>query len=542
MADETLFKIGLNTGATIYTSYKLENSTSKPTSSGSAATFDLSLFEGQGTVQNNVGKLSINGTSSFINNLIWTFYFDYPITSVYILAKNGSRGTPTRHDDWCTVENNTITVKTNIPKSLQFDYHVLLLINTPLGVKKVAYTENLTHITSDAESEYEENSNFNINYNADENYIIESLTSNNGIVNISSDKLSATLSGVATSDINVVGSAIPQSEYGYITITGSFTNCTCNYSNGEQIKPNTPITITANDGYIFKGIFTYYSNHLTSAFKKTSDNKQLYILVTEDITLNDNYIAVREGKSIGGFTNIYKTSNDELKALSKVRFYNNLDYGSYILQLYVLPYTLPDDIVGDSTTIILGNYDSNVDSTSLLDYLLHIDYGDIEVPNKYNNVYDFLDTSCILRLPFFDSVPIENQYVIGQTLHIEYVIDLYSGLCGVNITSTFTGNIILSATTNIVTQVPFIQVTTDNVINQLSTNLLNHNKECLLEVTHNVSYNPTNNLFGKPTKIIDVLSNYSGYVEVDNIELSTNATNDEIDNIKKLLKSGVFIN
>lgn len=41
---------------------------------------------------------------------------------------------------------------------------------------------------------------------------------------------------------------------GVLTITGSFTNCSCNYSSGANILIGNVITVTANDGYSFSGI------------------------------------------------------------------------------------------------------------------------------------------------------------------------------------------------------------------------------------------------------------------------------------------------
>lgn len=541
----TNWTLGLQTGATSYKAWSVTSSYIEEddvVQGGSYSSFNLSQFGGSGIVKNDVASLNIKRVYTVLNQATWTLTFDYEITSVNILAKNSDSTTIYRYDDWATLENNTVTIKCNLTQDYD-KYYLLVLINKPLSVTGYTYTENLTHITSaGSKPSYKPSENFKITYTANKNYHIESLVSNIGTVSISSDKLNATLSGTATKDITVTGQGATI-DYGYVSITGTFLNCTCNYSDGEQISPTKGnITITANEGYIFKGIFNYKSGPITYSFKATSDNKQLYASTIESIDLNDSYIAVREVATIGGFTNIYKTTNTELSNLSKVRFYEDIDYGSYILGCYVLPYKLPDSIIGDTTNIILGKYDSKVTSTSLLDYLVHIDYGSIKVPSKYHNVYDYLDTNCILRIPFFENIHIENQYVIGQTLHIEYIIDLYSGLCGVNVSSTFNNGIAFSATTNIVTQIPFIQRSSDNVINQLSTNLLNSVNECTLEVTHNVRYNPDDNLFGKPTKIIDTLNKYTGYIEVENINLITSATNDEIDEIKKLLKSGIFIN
>lgn len=197
--------------------------------------------------------------------------------------------------------------------------------------------------------------------------------------------------------------------------------------------------------------------------------------------------------------------------------------------------------MGDKSTIILGNYDSNVESTLLNNYSCEIDLGTITVEEKYNNVYDYLNTTCTLRLPFFNPIIIDTDNVIGKTITIKLVIDFYSGNVTVNIYSTFTNSIIESQTTNIVTQIPFIQKQNNSIVNQLSNVYKNLIDTAQIEVFRNVPYY-TNSIFGKNTIDYDLISNVTGYCEISDIDLTTTATNEEKEQIKTLLKQGVFIN
>lgn len=502
-------------------------------------------------------------------------------------------------------------------------------------VTSYTVTENLTHITaSDSNPKtVNKNASFVLNYTAETGYIITSLTTTVGDITYNVDKSSATITGTATADIVVTGSATYQpktfdvivekdshiiadasnpatitegssytlkftSESGYkisratsnygtvslaedrhsvtitynnvsatwrvvltsveeiipkLLITGTIQNATCNYTNGEVIDKSKNVVITATSGYEFKNTYHYLDNGYSYDMVKSSDKTTLTIDTTaitglSDITLNDDYIATVPVETIGGFCNLYKVTEKELTELAKVRFQKDstsdtvIDYGSSITQLYILPLSLPSDIIGDKSNIILGSYDSDVESTLLNNYTVDYDMGEIEVPAKYNNAYDFINTTCTLRVPFFNAVALDPENVIGHTISIKFTLDLYSGNVTMNVTSNFTQSIIYSATANIVTQIPFIQKQNNSVVNQLSNVFKYVIDTPVIEVVRNIPYQSDNATFGRETVQVDKLSSVHGYCEVDNINLVTLATNDEKDSIKELLKDGVFIN
>lgn len=502
-------------------------------------------------------------------------------------------------------------------------------------ITEYTVTENLTYITaSDSNpTKVNKNASFVLNYTADSGYTITSLTTTVGDITYNVDKSSATITGVATADIVVTGTATynPKtydvvvekdshiiadsnnpttitegssytlkftsesgwliarctSNYGSVTvaedkksatitynnvsatwrvvltsveeiipkllITGTIQNATCNYTNGEVIDKSKNVVITATSGYEFKNTYHYLDNGYSYDMVKSSDKTTLTIDTTaitglSDITLNDEYIATVPVETIGGFCNLYKVTEKELTELAKVRFQKSatsdtvIDYGSTITQLYVLPLPIPSDIIGDRSNIILGSYDSDVESTLLNNYTVDYDMGSIEIPAKYNNAYDFINTTCTLRVPFFNAVALDPENVIGHTINIKFTLDLYSGNVTMNVTSDFTDGIIYSATANIVTQIPFIQKQNNSVVNQLSNVFKYVIATPVIEVVRNIPYQANNETFGRETIQVDKLSSVHGYCEVDNINLVTLATNDEKDSIKELLKDGVFIN
>lgn len=126
------------------------------------------------------------------------------------------------------------TVRVNCDKYNESDkqpsdgsFWVLLDIDSGYPASKVKVTTTLDNITFDnAVSEVDENSDFTFNFSAMTGYEISTLTSNIGAVNIASDKLTATITGKATNNIVINGSASLIPIKHNITYNLNHINCT----------------------------------------------------------------------------------------------------------------------------------------------------------------------------------------------------------------------------------------------------------------------------------------------------------------------------
>ena len=543
----TFFSIGMQTGSKRYSSWKVSSRDFDIDSvdvSNVYTDFDLTALGGSKTVKNNVGCLRTTKTYQVMNKAVWTFNFRYDITSVNVLWKTSQSASASinRNDEWVSINGRTVTLQTNLTQDYG-NFYILLLVNEPLASGTYTYTETLQNIVSDGAGSYNAGDTFTINYTANDGCLIERLTSNIGAVTIAEDKRTAVLTGTATENIVVEGVATLES--GKIHITGAFEHCSCNYSDGETISPSKPrLEIVADDGFIFLNEFKYKQLGVTKYLNKSDDNKMLYEdLTTTGLTLNDVYSAVTAPKTIGSFVHLYKTNNDELSALAKARFKNvsgnTVDYGQYISALYRIPVDL-SGISGDTSNIMLGQYDSEVASTLLNQYLIDIDGGAITIPEKFNNAYDYLTTECILHLPFLDEVWLSPQYVINQTINIRYKLDLYSGTLTASIYSSYLNSIVANSSGIIVTNIPFMQNQTDSVVNSLSKVFTNLIPTAFMEVTRNIPYDNVN-VFGKECIDFDMIGNKTGYLKCDNVALVTKATKNEKDEIMSLLRDGIML-
>ena len=543
----TFFSIGLQTGTKRYSSWNVSSPDFDIDSvdiSNVYTDYDLTTLGGSRTVKNNVGCLRTTKTYQVMNKAVWTFNFRYDITSVNVLWKTSQSASASiiRNDEWVSINGRTVTLQTNLTQDYSNCY-ILLLVNEPLASATYTYTETLQNIVSDGADSYNAGDTFTIHYTANDGCLIERLTSNIGTVTIADDKRTAVLTGTATANIVVEG--VATTEYGKIHITGAFEHCTCNYSDGETISPSKPrLEIVADDGFIFMNEYHYKQLSVTKYLNKSDDNKMLYIdLTTIGLTLNDVYSAVTAPKTIGSFVHLYKTNDDELSALAKVRFKNvadnTVDYGQYISALYRIPVDL-SGISGDTSNIMLGQYDSEVASTLLNQYLIDIDGGAITIPEKFNNAYDYLTTECILHLPFLDEVWLSPQYVVNQTINIRYKLDLYSGTLTASVYSSYLNSIVANSSGIIVTNIPFMQNQTDSVVNSLSKVFTNLIPTAFMEVTRNIPYDNVN-VFGKECVDFDMIGNKTGYLKCDNVALVTKATKNEKDEIMSLLKDGIML-
>ena len=543
----TFFTVGLQTGAKRYSSWNVTSpdfSIDDVDISSVYANYDLTALGGSRTVQNNVGCLRITRTHHVLNNAVWTFNFRYDITSVNVLWKTSQKASDNirTNNDWVTINGRTVTLHTDLFQDYGNCY-ILLLVNEPLAGQSYTYTETLQNIVSDGAKNYNAGDTFTIHYTANDGYLIDSLTSNIGTVTIANDKRTAVLAGNATGNIIVEG--VATTEYGTILITGSFAHCSCNYSDGETISPSKPrLEIVADDGFIFLNEFKYKQAGVTKYLNKSADNKMLYKdLDTRGLNLNDVYTAVTAPKTMTSFVHLYKTNDNELSALAKARFKdvsgNTVDYGQYISALYRIPVDL-SNITGDTSNIMLGQYDSMVASTLLNQYLVDIDGGAITIPEKFNNAYDYLNTECILHLPFLDEINLPPHYVVKQTINIKYKLDLYSGTLTANIYSSYLNSIVANTSGVIVTNIPFIQKQTDNVVNSLTRVFTNLIPTAFMEVTRNIPYDNVN-VFGKECVDFDMIGNKTGYLKCDNVALVTKATKNEKDEIMSLLKDGIML-
>ena len=316
------------------------------------------------------------------------------------------------------------------------------------------------------------------------------------------------------------------------------------------------ITITAENGFIINKV-SYPNRYgsevlftLSEDGKTATENNHKVASYTQDVITIDTTATSDDGSNkVQEFTNLYLVDRSILKSIAGedlVRTWGEpvttirVDLRDYIINVLELPFSVPNDLIGDELPIKLGEYELKTKAKEIKQDLLFLDLGSITVPYKYNNSLDFMNTTAKLYLPFIDVITLDIDYVINQVIYIEYVIDLFTGDTTLNLTSSKTGKNIYSKNFNLGRSIPF-NAKHDVVVNNLShTNgLYNEILTPYIEITRS-KVNSLNE-FDNMVDVESILLNEKGFIIVNEIDLKTSATSNEKNSIIQLLKNGVYI-
>ena len=250
---------------------------------------------------------------------------------------------------------------------------------------------------------------------------------------------------------------------------------------------------------------------------------------------------------VAGTNNVYLIDSTKLKQVNEVRFQGTqesgvYDYGNYILSVLQLPFDIPESLILLPDNIRLGDFDTEVEADVISTDRIRVDMGTISVPNENGNLLDFANTATILHLPLANSISIDPQYVIGEEIGIEYIIDVYTGNATINITSTKTNETIETIQADIGVSVPYVRDAGSAILSNSNIKVGGQNNIStpFIEVIRNAAYLP-DGTFTIPIVDEGTLTEL-GYYEVDKIKLVVNATSEEKQEIINILSQGVFIN
>ena len=456
----------------------------------------------------------------------------------YIFSNAGSYSVG---DTEYTIEatgNNTVSFTVNATGNV-----VVNMTAVEKPQTEYSYTQNLGNCTSNYNEGTMAEGSHVVVFTADSGYTFQT----DGILLIGSSRYdipatntdTVTVSINATDDVIVTLEAqeIPTTKY---SIKQNLSNCSSDYTADTITDGKHTITLTANDGYVFTTAGTLIIGSSSMSISPSGTTTQEIVLrATGDIIITMS--ASVKVKTLSAFNHLYSVDDDILNKLSKVRYYSSDnaygDYGSYITNLYQLPFDLGSMVV-ENANIIMGYYQSSISAPQVNGYMLTVDLGTIDVNMPYDNVYDYDTCECVLLVPYFNPITLSTRDCINKVLNITLVIDLYSGYG--NLIVTADGILVYTETRIVVRKIPFVQEKTGVLLNQ---DILTYNTVTnpTLVVTNNTPY-PTDSRFGKSCNSVVKIGEVTGYCEFDEVEVtSAVATDSEIDEIKTLLNDGVTI-
>ena len=365
-------------------------------------------------------------------------------------------------------------------------------------------------------------------------------------------------------------------EYGEGTVEG----VTLNYSNFASINDDDTIVITADEGLDFKDGVTLYIN-LAEELETIQRPYEMYNFYqdnssyfNEDSTViripvadvweeefyefPPEYIEVRvkaTQKRLGGgfvsnYARIYEMTQSNLDKLSAVLWSPTLgSVGTPIYEritnIYSMPFKLPEALVSDDKEDIvrIGTDSSQYPKANyLLDNKYILPLGKIKIPLEYKNVYDYKDTEVKLHSPYVvNPISVDPTYAIGETITLNMAIDLYNGNTTLNIHSTkINGELVERVNIPIKHDIPIVMSNSSILEGSVGGFIYNKVTTPFIEVVRNVPY-ANESVFGKESNDFRTLGDLTGYIEVKDSQVKTNATTVEQTRIANELASGIFI-
>ena len=210
-----------------------------------------------------------------------------------------------------------------------------------------------------------------------------------------------------------------------------------------------------------------------------------------------------------------------------------------MLNLLSFPFSIPLEFIGEREKIVLGEHIRKTETTALKGDIIKYSLGSIVVPLKYKNAYDYYSAETTLILPYTENVTLPPEYVIGATISIEYVVEVYKGTVNINVISSKTGKPIYNGTTSIGRQIPFISYWKILGDESIYTSVYNNQTKAIIEVKRK---QPLQLEYGTDVSEYGTIGDYTGYIEVTEVGLIGSTMGGyEQEQLLSILNKGVIL-
>lgn len=330
------------------------------------------------------------------------------------------------------------------------------------------------------------------------------------------------------------------------------------FRNGEEFFEGMPIfdgdeiKAVANEGYQFTNVEYFASGGIPTSYdikEPPTEATVTYLYTMEKLVYR--IVTEQIAAKAKGNNNIYIVDREIMKAVNYERFGQVMsdgtviDFGKYILGLIEIPTEIPEDYLLNENFIQLGDRTLTVKATELTSDIIAVDMGIIQVPETYGDFRDYQNTVCNLHLPYSSSIVVEPEYIIGQTLRVEYLLDVYNGKATINLYSSSVGEeSFYTQSADLGISIPFAAFADKTpYLNNPSIKVGGDNRltSAYVEVMRNES--PlSDKFFSIPVVDEGIIGEQSGYIEVDKVSLKFVALGSEMRDIETALNDGIIIN
>lgn len=325
---------------------------------------------------------------------------------------------------------------------------------------------------------------------------------------------------------------------------------------GDTAITGDTLKIVCDSGYEISGDVKIVSRNsagdrVAIYFTKSQDNSEATLLIHQSYdneVLAGLTLVTTQKDTVSGSNNIFKIDGYNLAQINKDRFVtvlnntpNVVDYGVNILGVINLPFEIDAEYILEPEKIKLGTLETNVIAPKISTDKLFYNLGDISTPLP-ESVIDYVNAKAVIHLPYAPSLNLELDYVLGYTINVEYVIDLYSGDTVINIKSSKNGDVIMTSNVNLGVNIPYMfdatgTPTASNINIVMGGD--NHVRSPYIEIVKNIAI-LEDGFFTAPILDENFLDGCEGFTIIEEINFKSKATSQEKSDILNLLKSGVI--
>lgn len=280
-----------------------------------------------------------------------------------------------------------------------------------------------------------------------------------------------------------------------------------------------------------------------------NEKNEVYTVSAEAVTktdITDKY----------GLIAVYKPTKDILVELSKVRFYHNIpsspkegiyivtqeyiDTAQYAISLRKMYFKVETSVVEN---ICLGPYNTEIPCDVIGTDIITLHMGTIAITGRYQNVMDYKNTDMQIYLPFIGFIDLSPSDFMDKAITLKYEVNVINGDA---LAVLYADNEVMKMINcNASFAVPYRLNDRENVNANLeaNTNYLLQEKPFIYVKSYNEAV-PDYSLPYNDTKFYAKFGDLTGYTQATEIDLTIlhdYITNTEIDEIKQLLNTGVFL-
>ena len=319
---------------------------------------------------------------------------------------------------------------------------------------------------------------------------------------------------------------------------------------GDVFRKGDIFRVVANDGYQFINNSVYFIDVLTDAnyyFNIIGNVATLNMTATMNISNNKINVstAIVPPVNVDSVNNNYYLTKSQFDEFTR-QIYNIVKYDNtqevpstpiidFIVSCRSYPFNIDASDVSGLANIKIC--ESVLNQANLLrSDILTLDFGIINIPRRFNNALDYINTSIELFLPFSSgstSIPVE---FIGSSFNITGKVVISNGTATITLTDINTGFTFNIFNIEIGSEMPFF---TNNYIeskNYAPSNAINNIDKAYILVTIPEYGNQKIRAFDKGN-----LLNVLGHVTVDNMDINILGSSYEKDLLLNLLNQGVII-